>query len=354
MTNQLPHIIKHWFTQRDNYQWVLGSIYKTEGPTYRKAGAMMLLNDGGQKLGLLSGGCLESDIHKHAMHVIHSKKSMALCYDGSDEDDVSFQLGIGCGGTVHLMLQPILAENNYLNLLAAHAALTQRKCGTLFQKIPDASGEVSTFFVDQDDTRDTSPLMHMSGRSASLITQNNELWLASEISPSPHMLIVGGGVDARPLVNLASNIGWEVTLCDPRPANARREHFLSANTITRVPIKNLASEVSKCRINAAVVMTHNLQMDADAIQALQDSSIKYLALLGPESRKINVLNLAGLDHSTLRIPVAGPAGLNIGAELPEGIALSILAECYAVLHSVNPDSFNTNFELSAHSRGEGI
>ena len=80
-------------------------------------------------------------------------------------------------------------------------------------------------------------------------------------------------------------------------------------------------------------MTHNLQLDAEAVKSLQQlSTIKYLALLGPQARKQQVLELAGLSESQLAIPVSGPAGLALGGELPESIALSILAQCHAVLH----------------------
>ena len=86
---------------------------------------------------------------------------------------------------------------------------------------------------------------------------------------------------------------------------------------------------------AAVVMSHNLQIDAAGIRVLQSSSVKYLALLGPLVRQRRVLALAELTHDTLRIPLAGPAGLDLGAELPEGLALSILAECHGVLQQAS-------------------
>jgi xanthine dehydrogenase accessory factor len=86
---------------------------------------------------------------------------------------------------------------------------------------------------------------------------------------------------------------------------------------------------------AAVVMSHNLSMDAAALNLLQSAPLEYLALLGPESRRQTVLELAGLSSSELSVPLHSPAGLALGGELPESLALSILAQCHAVLHGAD-------------------
>jgi len=160
------------------------------------------------------------------------------------------------------------------------------------------------------------------------------------LSPPPHLLLIGAGVDAQPLVAMAKTLGWTVTLWDSRPANGRREYFLSADHILREPLDQLMHNKLATDWDAAVVMSHNLQIDADAIKVLQHSPIQYLALLGPASRRRQVLALAQLDKRELSIPIAGPAGLNLGAELPEGIALSILAECHALLQGAAGQSIS--------------
>ncbi|MFC6672816.1 XdhC family protein [Marinobacterium aestuariivivens] len=136
MANQLTRLLLQWYPQRDALEWVLGTVYRTEGPSYRKAGAMMLFNSLGQAFGMLSGGCLESDIQRHARRVMQSGQALTLCYDGSDEDDLSFQLGIGCGGTVHILLQPIRADNDYLQPDLVHRALEQRAPGFITSTFP--------------------------------------------------------------------------------------------------------------------------------------------------------------------------------------------------------------------------
>lgn len=320
MANQLSSLLHHWHSNRDNTEWVLGTIYKTEGPCYRKAGAMMLFNGFGQQFGLLSGGCLESDIQQHARRVMQSGKAMTLCYDGNDEDDLSFQLGIGCGGTVYILLQPVTAENNYLELSALYEALLARSSGTYLQRVSESDGAVAASF-----SRNT-----VGGNIVSLIEKADGQWLQTPISPDPHLLIVGGGVDTQPLARLASELGWTVSLCDPRPANARREFFPTVNNIVR-DFELLAEFAESQRVDAAVLMAHNVTMDAEGLKKLQAVNLKYLAMLGPPSRQEKVLHAAALTPDDLRTPIAGPAGLNLGGELPESIALSILAECHACL-----------------------
>jgi xanthine dehydrogenase accessory factor len=328
MANQLSQLLRYWQETRDVTDWVLGTVYKTEGPCYRKAGAMMLMNGLGQQFGLLSGGCLESDIMGHARRVMQSGKAVTLRYDGSDEDDLSFQLGIGCGGIVHILLQPLDAEHDFLQLDAVHSTLQARGSGFYHQRIPDASGATESRFVALDEA---APARKGDIGCVRLEQRDENLWLITPIVADPHLLIVGGGLDARPVAAIASELGWEVSVCDPRPANARREFFLGADNLLRDQGAELTDYAHRCRVNAVILMSHNLSIDADALAALSHQPLDYLALLGPNNRRQRVLDAAGVDESQLPAPLAGPAGLDIGAELPEAIALSILAECHARL-----------------------
>ncbi|KEA62449.1 Xanthine and CO dehydrogenase maturation factor, XdhC/CoxF family [Marinobacterium lacunae] len=313
MSNQLSDLLAAWQSDSSGTQWVLGTVYKTEGSAYRKAGALMLINGFGQQFGLLSGGCLESDILRNARRVMLSGKAMTLVYDGSDEDDLSFRLGIGCGGKVYIMLQLISADND-LGLQALATALKRRQPGTYYQKI---GGNQAYFKVGEHRPPQRS--------------QIKDGWLVTPIRPEPHLLVIGGGIDARPLVGMAKLMGWQVTLADPRPANARAEHFPEADHVLR-DCDNLSAIVADTSVDAAVLMSHSIALDAHALGQLHNAGLKHIALLGPRHRFAQVLGRAGLKESELRCRVSGPAGLPIGGQLPESIALSILAECHAVLH----------------------
>ena len=135
ISNHLSHLLAKWYPNRDKFDWVLATIYDTKGPCYRKSGAMMLFSSQGDQLGMLSGGCLESDIGTNARKVMQTGQPISLCYDGSDEDDLSFHLGIGCGGTVYIMLQQINARNDYLALTQVYNTLKQRTSGYYYQSL---------------------------------------------------------------------------------------------------------------------------------------------------------------------------------------------------------------------------
>ena len=256
MFNQFSQQLKQWYPKRDAQKWVLGTLYKIEGPSYRSPGAMMLFNDLGEQFGLLSGGCLEADIQKKASQVMRSQRSMTICYDASDEDDMSFLMGIGCGGTIYILLQPLTADNNYLQLPTICTALESRQTCVFLQKITDHGEVAEAKVVGQDSDNFSAITQQLDSKKSRLMMVDDHTWLATTMKPPFHLLIVGGGVDARPLASLAATLGWEITLCDPRPANARREHFMRVTTILRCPPLQLTDEPLIKTFDAAIVMTH--------------------------------------------------------------------------------------------------
>lgn len=339
--NNFPQLLKHWAAQADSHDWVLGTVYKTEGPSYRKAGATMLFNSLGQQYGLLSGGCLESDLQRHAKSVMSSGQPITICYDGSDEDDISFQFGIGCGGSIYILLQPVVAENDFLGLSSLAEQLAEQKSALYLQPIPQSGDKIlgEAWVVTTEHPQFEHYLNRLGQQKSGLVSLENDSdgreLLITLVEPSVQLLVIGGGVDARPLVAMAATLGWQVTLWDSRPANGRREHFLDAARLLSGPVEQLADDSLFKNFKAAVVMSHNLSMDAAALNLLQSAPLEYLALLGPESRRQTVLELAGLSSSELSVPLHSPAGLALGGELPESLALSILAQCHAVLHGAD-------------------
>ncbi|MFP8968341.1 XdhC family protein [Pokkaliibacter sp. CJK22405] len=318
-SNQLAAMLDAWKKSKPETSWVLGVVYATEGSAYRKAGAMMMVNDLGQQYGLLSGGCLEADIIRRARKVMQTRITETLTYDGTDEDDLSFQLGIGCGGTVHIVLQPVTGRiNDALGEL--QQALSQRQPGEFHLSLDSTNARF------QPQRSSDKPLKaDQLGRVVSL---NGERWLVSPIVPPPHLLIVGGGMDAKPVAAMAHLLGWQVSITDPRAANARREHFPQATHILKTLEAPLAEFVQAERVDVAILMSHNLNLDAQALATLATTPLGFAQSLGPRHRFEEVLSRAGITARQLPFPVANPAGLDIGGQLPESIALSMLAEIH--------------------------
>lgn len=334
MSHQPLDLLSQWAPQRDTLQWVLGVVYATSGSAYRKAGALMLFGSEGQQLGMLSGGCLESDLHSKARRVMLDQCSLLVRYDGNDEDDMSFQMGIGCGGTVDVMLQTIDAGNNYLGLLHAFEQLQQRRP-------VDYSLTIGAGIASHSHTYSAAPSAHQH-EPASMDRHT----LTIPLLPSPHLFVAGGGIDARPLVDIAGTLGWHISLWDPRPAHGRREHFSKVHQLLNNDASSLSPFFTHNPVDISVIMSHSIDIDAQALLALSKTAVKYIGLLGPEHRMQQVLARAGIAKPRV---LSGPAGLSIGGTLPESIALAILAEAQAAMAGRQGGSISGVLNLCASS-----
>jgi xanthine/CO dehydrogenase XdhC/CoxF family maturation factor len=157
-----------------------------------------------------------------------------------------------------------------------------------------------------------------------------------EYHPSPVSLVVfGGGPDAVPLVRLAKTLGWQVTVVDARVAAASRVRFPEADTVIVCGPEEVRLHVPLTSHSIAVVMTHNYRRDLTLLQMLLPSPVRYLGLLGARARAerlLRDLSRTGLVASPEQLRrIHAPAGLDLGAEGPEEIALAIVAEIKATL-----------------------
>jgi xanthine/CO dehydrogenase XdhC/CoxF family maturation factor len=161
--------------------------------------------------------------------------------------------------------------------------------------------------------------------------------LLLEQSAPPRLLLLGAGADALPVAALISFLGWSLTVVDHRPHYARSERFPGADAVLSGGPAIVAETVAQARaaniaFNGAIVMSHHLPSDLAYLRALAQSAIPYVGLLGPASRRDRLLrDLTGAEAASLEPRLRGPVGLDIGAETPEAIALSIVAEIQAML-----------------------
>jgi xanthine/CO dehydrogenase XdhC/CoxF family maturation factor len=325
MANRISQLLSHWSESRDKHLWVLATIIQTDGSSYRKAGAMMLINDMGQYFGLLSGGCLESDIMRQARRCWDNQQNRIIEYDMREEEDLAWQLGIGCGGMVRILLQPVNAENDYLKLDVLNECLEQRQKAEYHQQIDEGLPLNKVLAViDKKQTL-----------AASIQRAGEVKCFVQTLSPAPLLAVFGAGVDAKPVVSIAAELGWQVLLIDPRMGYAKTEYFTKASEIIRQPFEELQSAPWLHQIDAALILTHNIKLDASALTLVQSSSAKYVGLLGPTHRTDRVLDIANLTRNDLTKSLANPVGLRLGGELPESIALSMLAEAHAALENAD-------------------
>lgn len=348
----LESLLQFYRAHSQEESLVLGTIIATEGSTYRKTGAMMLIAADGSHRGLISGGCLESDLAQHARQVFQTQKPQLVSYDLSADNDMIWGLGIGCEGVVHLLLQPLVQNDGFGFLSELDQLLSSRRSGwfSLVTKSTDLGVPVASLTLCPDDQLadpnskaqipiDTIPTD--SGQRfyrQTVKTPAGELELLQlRIVPPPALLICGAGVDALPLARLATELGWYCQIVDHRAGFADPSRFPATCVVRQLQADALSREINLAQFDAAVIMSHNLEHDRSYLQALVkpgDSTFggQYIGLLGPQTRRNKLLGEVDIEVENSPF-IHGPAGLDIGAELPESIALSIIAEIHALLNS---------------------
>ena len=350
----LRGIIEAW-RLRGSEPCVVATVVNVEGSAYRRPGARMLIHADGSTTGAVSGGCLEADIRLRATRLLSGGQATTVRYDTTPDDDIVFGVGGGCRGIVHVLLERVErdAPGSLPALLAR--AQDQRKSvrlATVIQSEGDSApavgarlagieGEEATGNVEWPDLAvfleremrqsqpDAPPRIvewRSDGRSARAFV---------EILPPPIPLVLfGGGVDAAPVAAFARGLGWHVTVYDHRAAYVTEARFPTADERVCAPPEECDTRLSLGEETLAIVMTHSYHHDRELLRRLLTKPLRYLAVLGPRSRTRQIVEEIQQDtllsEEAIRV-LRSPAGLDIGAESPEEIALSIVAEMQATL-----------------------
>ena len=276
---------------------VLVTVFETEGSTYSKAGAQMLVDRDGVFRGMLSGGCLEGDLAVRAGQVLDSGKPQTATYDLGQDDDELWGMGVGCDGLMRMLLQPLRPESGY-------------------EPFATIAG-----ILRGDESREL--LLDVAAQGIDPIRLS--------VRPPPRLLVLGAGLDAEPVVRFAAELGWRCTVADHRPAYLETGDFSAAVGAHCQPVEELASVLDLNLFDAAVVMSHHLVSDRAYLAQLADTDIRYIGLLGPRHRRERLLSELGDKAGSLEDRLHGPAGLDIGGRGPGPIALSIVAQVQKVL-----------------------
>ena len=346
----LTALLEFYREHKGEQALVLGTVVATEGSTYRKPGAMMLIAADSSYRGLISGGCLEADLAEHASDVFADGRTRNVCYDMSEGDDFAWGLGLGCDGIIHLMLQRLDRSAGFGFLETLDQAWKAKSSGllSLVKASTDPGLSAGDFALDCGaDYRTGEPLLNkgihthegasfssghdMSRRywQESIDTGNGDIeLLLIPIMPPPTILICGAGHDAVPVARLSVEMGWSCTIVDHRAGFARSERFPASCDVRVLQPSELSQQIALDQIDAAVLMTHHLGHDRAYLSQVINASLPYIGLLGPRARRDRLLSEIGASN----VHVFGPAGLDIGAEMPESIALAIVAEIHAFLN----------------------
>lgn len=290
---------------------VLATAVYVEGHAYRKQGVSMLFTEDGRMIGSLSPGCIESDLALRAEEVRRFGKPQLVLYDMRPEDDLSWGENIGCGGLLHILLEPVLGDLKW-KLTQMKLYLDQGHSVTIRRKWNAQNQEVHRY-------------IEKSGNSLSTEEANSmeEIYLHS-YHPKPRLLILGAGDDSITLAKLAANTGFRVTVADWREALCTENRFPNAALLVGFPEEiHRAFQIKEQ--DYLLLMSHQFPKERAFLEQLQHVSYRYLGILGSRTRTSRLLE--GLPPFPY---LYTPVGMTIGSEGPEEIAVAISAELIAV------------------------
>ena len=359
MNTNLSALVSTYHSLKANHQQlVLATIIETMGSTYRKAGARMLITNDAEYFGLLGGGCFEADLLAHAQEVFNKQESKIVFYDMRAPDDEIWGLGLGCNGAVRIFLQLFSINDPEHPLVLIEKALTDKHSGVLltrFQTDTATKPDSDNFLLHFEDKQLLDAPADLSQEHQQLVDKcyqtgssqfaqgedENAAVFCSQVKPPFHLLIIGAGPDAGPIVEIARMLGWEISLVDYREAFLQQAEFdVVDNALISTP-EELARRIDLQRLDAVVLMTHKIEYDERYLRSLLTTSARYIGLLGPVARRERLLDQLAEDKELIVERVYGPVGLDLGGELPEEIALSLVAEIQAVLYGKNAGSLNS-------------
>lgn len=334
----------------------LATVVQVKGSSYRSPGARMLMLDNGRWVGSISGGCLEGDALRKAKKVIMSNTAQTVTYDTTNDEDNQLGIGLGCNGIIDILIEPIDPdqENNPINQI--QSLLNFKNYGvvaSVFAASDTSDIRVGEKCILQPDgeflcTNESlkklveSDLCKVLENKKSIITNYKEDKIEvffEIIQPGIDLLIFGGGFDAKPVTELANVLGWNVTVTDECVAHLIPINFPKADNMVSCQRDFVAKEFNITPFTAIVLMSHNLNYDKEVLMQIVESDAAYIGILGPKKRAeklIDHLNENNVEVTAeLLHKLHYPIGLDIGAETPDEIAISIVGEIQAKFSNRN-------------------
>ncbi len=347
--------MKHWQETRDilyraaasvaaGRAVALATVVRIAGSAYRRPGAKLLIEPSGNTLGGVSGGCLEADVREIGRGVAAGGAPVLRRYETGADENTVWGLGMGCDGTVDVFVQAITATSTDLwnevrrlldggepfaisTVLSGDAA--GRSIITLDGKA--VAGTTGDGLLDVEIVRCAGA--QVAARRSHIEDIETATVFTDVLIPPPWLVVCGAGDDAIPLVRLASSTGLRVAVADHRSAYLDAKRFPEASMLVEARAEHGLGELPVGSDCFGVVMTHSADQDREWVRHLLDSPVPYIGVLGPRTRVEKMLDELGVAGQKR---VFGPIGVDIGADGPEQIAVSILAEILGVRSGRQP------------------
>ncbi len=326
MTHEFKDIVAAYVLAKEKQiKAVLATVVDLDGSSYRKPGVRMLLLENGDMVGAVSGGCVEKDIARNAVSVFQDGKPKMMLYDG--------RYRLGCEGILYILIEDFDPSTSFID--AFTKCLDTRVDFNFKSSYRKEEGVFDTIGSTIEFKNDS----YLVSKNSSEKSGTNNLHFEQRMQPCFKLMIFGAEHDAVQLCKYTALNGWEVTVVSGPLESKTIKNFPGATDFYAASPDSL--ELSKIDDQTAVVlMSHNFANDLKFLIELKDSTPAYIGLLGPAHRREKLLsqlieyypdvNEAFIDQ------IHGPAGLNIGAETPPEIAISILSEILSVVRDKKP------------------
>lgn len=304
----------------------LATLVEVQGSSYRGTGARILIGADGSHVGSVSGGCLEAEIVRKARWLTRSGPAIER-YSTVFDDTSDIPYGLGCGGTVHVLLEPANTPEFTATMEALEASL-RGEIRHIATVLPTESAAFARQVTDAEG--------HL------LFSSNTQLCgelYRERLDPPQRLFLFGAGDDAQPMVHLAALLGWSVFVFDGRPQLAKPERFPQAES---VQARHRLEALRPSRQDAVVLMSHSYEQDRDWLTEVLPCEPRYLGMLGSRHRSALLVTAASealgwtVERACERL--FSPVGLDLGGDGPEAIALAAVAEIQACMQGKLPHS----------------
>lgn len=326
MTNEIKQLIQiaaKW--QQAGKKIVLATVVYVEGSSYRRPGVRMLINDTGETVGAVSGGCVEKEIKVQSQSVLKTGKAKIMTYDG--------RFRLGCEGVIYLLLEPIFVSDEIFKSFNFVIEKRQSfKTEIYYYRSPGEYNAIGSLLMLGNNTFSLNPSFQPDQRS-------DQDCFSQTFSPIFQLYIFGAEHDAVQLCIAAHLIGWHVTIVASPDEAKSIDYFSGADRLITPAFDNLDTSLFD-KQTAIVLMSHSFNKDVQYMIALRDVKTAYFGLLGPKQRRERIISTF-LDYYPDMSPdffeqLHGPAGINIGAESASEIAVSILSEILSTIRNQKP------------------
>ncbi|WP_274363155.1 XdhC family protein [Paenibacillus thermotolerans] len=306
----------------------IATIVHTSGSTYRAVGAKGVILPDGTIYGTLSGGCVEADLWEHAAQVMETLIPRIIEYDFYADGKEPWGLGTGCNGALKIWIEPFDPRNRYESAFEMLSIYREQlpSWTVICSDRPDRYPKGKKYIQGQ---AQPALLREAPGASGLYAVECGDAQVEvyfEKLKRIPRLIIFGAGSDAVPLARGAKLLNWHVTVVDHRPAYANKARFPEADELIVSEPGKLPEQLTIRDDDYAVIMTHHFEQDTLYLRHLLTFRLSYVGILGPKHRTNRMLESGAVPPGQQGEALHSPVGLDIGAETPEEIAISILSE----------------------------